>query len=566
MSEVNRWSISAGGAVQNATGYFPEGQAPSTLNNGSRTLMAEVRRAWQQSNPEITATYASGAYALTLDRNLSATELKGIYSFIADVAASTASATLNINTTGAKKIEINGANVGRSAIDAKDICVVAYDPAGDVYEMIAPRRSPLLTDPTVISVNNASNEALSITQSGNGGGLIVTNTGTGDSFLVEDAASTDSTPFVIDNSGNVVVGHTASLAYASSTTPDLQVNAAGASQIGISRWSADTASNAFIFLKSRGAAIGTHGAVLNNDQIGQVIWYGSDGTSAGVAAASIQGAGEGTFSPTSGPGRLVFSTTASGATSVTERMRIQSDGEVNILGNTKIGGSAGDAPGARLDISETAAGVALRVVSTEAGAGSGPDLYLYRNSPSPADNDLLSSIIFAGEDSGDAATTYAQIRAGILDVTDTEEDGQLLFQVTGAGALTTVMSLALGVQVGSPTGGDKGAGTLNATAVYDDNVLLTDYVFDAFHNDVKSYSEAVDKRAAEFKREWFDISQYSDYWKAERRLPSLPDMDDVIDGVVKEPLGHMVHRLMETVEIQAVHIDNLNQRLKAIEA
>jgi hypothetical protein len=34
----------------------------------------------------------------------------------------------------------------------------------------------------------------------------VTNAGTGDSFLVEDSASTDSTPFVIDATGNVGIG------------------------------------------------------------------------------------------------------------------------------------------------------------------------------------------------------------------------------------------------------------------------------------------------------------------------------------------------------------------------
>jgi hypothetical protein len=39
------------------------------------------------------------------------------------------------------------------------------------------------------------------------------------------------------------------------------------------------------------------------------------------------------------------------------------------------------------------------------------------------------------------------------------------------------ISITGGVTIGSPTGGNKGAGTLNATAVYDDNVLLTDWVF-----------------------------------------------------------------------------------------
>lgn len=50
--------------------------------------------------------------------------------------------------------------------------------------------------------------ALNVTQTLNTGGLKVTNTGTGNSFLVEDSASTDTTPFVIDASGYVGVGTT----------------------------------------------------------------------------------------------------------------------------------------------------------------------------------------------------------------------------------------------------------------------------------------------------------------------------------------------------------------------
>lgn len=45
-------------------------------------------------------------------------------------------------------------------------------------------------------------------------------------------------------------------------------------------------------------------------------------------------------------------------------------------------------------------------------------------------------------------------------------------------SVVTALTIANGVQVGAPTGGDKGAGTLNAQAVYDDNVLLSCYVFD----------------------------------------------------------------------------------------
>ena len=49
--------------------------------------------------------------------------------------------------------------------------------------------------------------------------LSIVNTGTGNSFLVEDEASTDTTPFVIDASGNVGIG---------SATPAVALDVVGA--------------------------------------------------------------------------------------------------------------------------------------------------------------------------------------------------------------------------------------------------------------------------------------------------------------------------------------------------
>jgi hypothetical protein len=57
-----------------------------------------------------------------------------------------------------------------------------------------------LSGNAVISVTDNTNAALRITQ-----------LGTGNALLVEDSANPDSTPFVIDTSGNVIVGTTASI-------------------------------------------------------------------------------------------------------------------------------------------------------------------------------------------------------------------------------------------------------------------------------------------------------------------------------------------------------------------
>jgi hypothetical protein len=57
-----------------------------------------------------------------------------------------------------------------------------------------------------VGINNQSPSAVLDVQASTGTAMRITNTGTGDSFLVEDSASTDSTPFVIDSGGNVGIG------------------------------------------------------------------------------------------------------------------------------------------------------------------------------------------------------------------------------------------------------------------------------------------------------------------------------------------------------------------------
>ena len=58
--------------------------------------------------------------------------------------------------------------------------------------------------------------------------------------------------------------------------------------------------------------------------------------------SSIEGGHDGSQSAGSSPGRLVFKTTASGATSPTERLRITSDGKVRVPDNGKFTAGAGD--------------------------------------------------------------------------------------------------------------------------------------------------------------------------------------------------------------------------------
>ncbi len=84
------------------------------------------------------------------------------------------------------------------------------------------------------------------------------------------------------------------------------------------------------------------------------------------------------------------------------------------------------------------------IENSEAGATEGPNVVFYRNSASPADNDVLGTLEFRGEDSGGAAQSYAEITAGIVDTTAGSEDGRIDFNTTTAGSLDTVVRLQEG--------------------------------------------------------------------------------------------------------------------------
>lgn len=157
-----------------------------------------------------------------------------------------------------------------------------------------------------------------------------------------------------------------------------------------------------------------------------------------------------------------------------------------------------------------------------------------------------------------------------------------------------------GVTFGAPTGGSKGDGTLNAKAVYDDNTLLTCYVFDQALDGAASLqkwdgkvpdrlipprvdlasgavieAERTEPRAHGPLRKFasrigtphdpLTLDGYARHWKEKRHLTSMPN-EAAFDPAKNLSTGEWVQRLVETVEIQAVLIDQLNQRLKAVEA
>lgn len=218
-------------------------------------------------------------------------------------------------------------------------------------------------------------------------------------------------------------------------------------------------------------------------------------------------------------------------------------------------------------VRSAADGAVMRLTSTEGGSGSGPNLELYRPSASPAAADDLAKVMFQGKDSGGNDTEYAQIAARIDDPTDGSEDGRLQLQTVVAGSNGVRLQIGAGLFHALATGGDKGANTINFGAVYDDNVPVSDYVFDKYLGDSEPRIDAAVTRQKfeELDAAMFDVDAYSAYWKTHRRLYGMPDLsEDMVarqTGLNKvDSLGAMVQKLWATVELQAIHIAQLSER------
>lgn len=112
------------------------------------------------------------------------------------------------------------------------------------------------------------------------------------------------------------------------------------------------------------------------------------------------------------------------------------------------------------------------IQSTDAGAAIGPTLILDRDSASPADGDVIGGILFRGEDESGGDDDYATIQGEIVDATGGTEDGRIGFLTKIAGTEAARAYVGAGIYTASVTGGDQGAGTVNAAGIYEAGVQL----------------------------------------------------------------------------------------------
>lgn len=160
---------------------------------------------------------------------------------------------------------------------------------------------------------------------------------------------------------------------------------------------------------------------------------------------------------------LTFTGTAAGAaeTDGPEISAVGSDTDIAIKLTTKGAGNI------------VATTKLIKVISTDAGASTAPTITLDRNSASPADDDNLGEWEFRGRNDAAQDVDYAKVHAVATDVTDGTEDGRLDFTTIVAGTEAVRIQIGGGLFTFGVTGGDKGAGTINAGTIYQSNVAVT---------------------------------------------------------------------------------------------
>ena len=183
------------------------------------------------------------------------------------------------------------------------------------------------------SADASSDTRIEFYQSTTAKGFAGFNDSTDTMAMVYDTSMDSTKGININSSGNVLLGlSTADALLDAAITPALQVEGTTSSGSSLSVFRNDNGSSGpyLILGKSRGTSIGSDTVVQDNDQLGQIAFVGADGTDRVTPGARIFARVNGTPGGNDLPTELVFETTADGASATTERMTIDSSGNVGI--------------------------------------------------------------------------------------------------------------------------------------------------------------------------------------------------------------------------------------------
>ena len=294
----------------------------------------------------------------------------------------------------------------------------------------------------------------------------------------------------IDSSGRLLLGTDTSRAAGGNTHKLFQIESTDASSgISLTRNSATSTPSIISFCKSRGTSNGSSTIVQDDDELGRIKFSGADGSDILSEGARIQSFVDGTPGSDDMPGRLTFSTTADGAVSPTERLRITSEGKQYIIGANSGGFHATTLPnGNTLNINTKTSNDGLSVIrysgsyaSYAVNIGRSKSDTLGTNSI-VADGDDLGHITWYGADGSDfnqAAAISVQVDGSPSDGTDMP--AALIFKTTAEGSGTPTERLRLnsvgsavfangiqiGVDEGSSSSGDLLIHRYSSTSIDD---------------------------------------------------------------------------------------------------
>lgn len=370
MAELADWDVAAANNNSASPDGFPEGMAPSGVNDAAREVMAVLARWFGDTNGALTSAGAANAYTLTLNATITAYAAGQLFCFFANHAA-TGAATLNVDGVGAKAIKKKHDQAIESGdIEQNQIVIVAYKATEDVFQLLTPTAIENTVDinggtidGTTIGASSATTivgTTIDATTDFTIGGTVITdNTITDDGTLVInattavsfsdknitnvgdialDSISSDGTTIniatnsadavFIDSNQKVLIGGFSSSRRTGDVTADVQLESTGdSSSFSAVRNSNDANAPQLVLAKSRAAAIGGTTIVQDNDNLGVLAFAGADGTDLTEVAARIMCDVDGAPAGNQIPGRLEFWTANSSGTLV-NRQTIDSSGNV----------------------------------------------------------------------------------------------------------------------------------------------------------------------------------------------------------------------------------------------
>jgi len=226
--------------------------------------------------------------------------------------------------------------------------------------------------------------------------------------------------------------------------------------------SADADGGIMNMMKSRGTVLGSQTVVASADELGRVVFYGADGTGM-VTAAKISAFVDGTPGASDMPGRLVFFTTADGASTLSERVRINNVGATHFSNFTYATPQLSSGSNQAMVVIQSTIDAQplhhLQIVANRADTGGGVVSIMKSrgtvlgSQTTVANGDQLGRIQFMGAD-GTGMILAAQIACAVDSVVGTNDmPGNLSFSTTPDGTAALVERLKIS-NAGAITGWD----------------------------------------------------------------------------------------------------------------